>query len=174
MLVSGITSSLLIFFLLVQTEAKPTTPLRQKRAPGYQFPRLGRSQEYTVNKRPLQFPRLGGKRSSTSTNFDSFPDTNVEEILPVINHDLLDILHMDQNDFPSQEIDQGFHVNKRKIQFPRLGRKRSYVDDEERMRAYADKMISEADTQIDQDVLKKLISLLNTKGDSQSDTLIII
>lgn len=41
-------------------------------------------------------------------------------------------------------------------------------------RAYADKMISEADTQIDQDVLKKLISLLNTKGDSQSDTLIII
>lgn len=41
-------------------------------------------------------------------------------------------------------------------------------------RAYADKMISEADTQIDQDVLKKLISLLNTKGDSQSDALIII
>jgi hypothetical protein len=41
-------------------------------------------------------------------------------------------------------------------------------------REYADKMISEADTQIDQDVLKKLISLMNENEDSQNDAIIII
>ncbi|XP_061197552.1 uncharacterized protein LOC133205708 [Saccostrea echinata] len=52
MLVTRITSFILLFVLLSNTEAKPTSTLRQKRAPKYfYFPRMGRSAFY--------FPRMG-------------------------------------------------------------------------------------------------------------------
>ncbi|XP_061197554.1 uncharacterized protein LOC133205709 isoform X2 [Saccostrea echinata] len=108
------------------------------------------------------------------TNFDTYPESNVEEILPVLNDDLLDILQMGQNDLTSHQVDQGVYVNKRKIQFPRLGRKRSLTDSKGRIREYAEKMIKSADAQVDRNVLRKLKDLLNTDSDNQADEVIII
>ncbi|XP_011418420.2 small cardioactive peptides-like isoform X4 [Magallana gigas] len=103
MIVSGITSFMLLFVLLLQTDAKPTSALRQKRAPGFQFPRLGRLQEYEseVNKRGIQFPRLGRKRSSLADMHtyreyaekmlnsadDDFPHDIREKLLSMLHSD---------------------------------------------------------------------------------------
>ncbi|NP_001292304.1 small cardioactive peptides-like precursor [Magallana gigas] len=71
MIVSGITSFMLLFVLLLQTDAKPTSALRQKRAPKYfYFPRMGRSAFY--------FPRMG-------RNQESADQEQSEEDIPCCN-----------------------------------------------------------------------------------------
>ncbi|XP_052712682.1 uncharacterized protein LOC128186817 isoform X2 [Crassostrea angulata] len=153
MLVSGITSFMLLFVLLLQTDAKPTSALRQKRAPGFQFPRLGRLQEY---------------------KFDSSPDIYVEEIEPVLNDDIIDSFLRGQNDLSPQDRYQESEVNKRGIQFPRLGRKRSSLADMHTYREYAEKMLNSADDDFPHDIREKLLSMLHSDDEGPTNRIIII
>nr|XP_022337463.1 uncharacterized protein LOC111133394 isoform X4 [Crassostrea virginica] len=97
MLVSGITSFTLVLVLLLQTEAKPTSIARQKRAPGYQFPRLGRSHEYglNTNKRGIQFPRLGRKRSILHgrSKVKEYADKMLNSMKTEVGHDIFEKLY---------------------------------------------------------------------------------
>ncbi|XP_052712683.1 uncharacterized protein LOC128186817 isoform X3 [Crassostrea angulata] len=140
MLVSGITSFMLLFVLLLQTDAKPTSALRQKRAP----------------------------------KFDSSPDIYVEEIEPVLNDDIIDSFLRGQNDLSPQDRYQESEVNKRGIQFPRLGRKRSSLADMHTYREYAEKMLNSADDDFPHDIREKLLSMLHSDDEGPTNRIIII
>nr|XP_022337461.1 uncharacterized protein LOC111133394 isoform X2 [Crassostrea virginica] len=140
MLVSGITSFTLVLVLLLQTEAKPTSIARQKRAP----------------------------------NLDSYPDIYMEEIVPVLNDDIIDSLQTEQNQLTPEEVDQGLNTNKRGIQFPRLGRKRSILHGRSKVKEYADKMLNSMKTEVGHDIFEKLYTILNTEDNVPEDKYIII
>lgn len=65
-------------------------------------------------------------------------------------------------------------VNKRGIQFPRLGRKRSSLADMHTYREYAEKMLSSADDEVPREIKEKLLSLLQPDDEEPKDRIIII
>ncbi|XP_062614083.1 uncharacterized protein LOC134275803 [Saccostrea cucullata] len=92
MLVTRITSFMLLFVLLSNTEAKPTSTLRQKRAPKYfYFPRMGRSAFY--------FPRMGRNNGPQPNPYKHYPLLSSNEQLGNQDLESIDMPETNEHSF---------------------------------------------------------------------------